>query len=128
MEAKGQHHAPAALPAVPYDYGLCDIKKSPSVSLQYSTVHSVATIYREPAISVCSTPAQKQTQQVSVVAFPASKTASHRNAGLLGLDAVSACFPTVRRKLVSSFSTLSGPRVSAFRLLYGKIYVAVART
>jgi hypothetical protein len=65
---------------------------------------------------------------VFVASFPGSKKASHRNAGLLGSDAVSACFPTARRKVVSSFSALSGPRVSALRLLYVTLYIAVAGT
>jgi len=57
---------------------------------------------------------------VFAVAFPGSTKASHGNAGLLGSDAVSAFFPTVRRKLVSSFSALGGPRVSAFARRVGR--------
>ena len=62
------------------------------------------------------------------VAFPGSKKASHGNAGLLGSDAVSAFFPTVRRKLVPSFSVLAGPTVPALRLLCRTFCIAVAGT
>jgi len=62
---------------------------------------------------------------VFAVAFPGSTKASHGNAGLLGSDAVSAFFPTVRRKLVSSFSALGGPRVSALRPSRRTLCIAV---